>query len=358
AALLLAIALRARTMVLLNLILGIALIDASFNMLQLLSSGQDTFYLYRPHPGQTDGVFSNENHSGIFSALALLVAVRLLLSPKPPQQTWFNIGYGAAFLFLLLAVLTGGSRAGLVAGLGAVLSSGVMFALAMRPATGPANTPVAALGRWPLMLGAAVAFAALVSLFFWLERSPSFDGVLTRNAFEDLRWDLAPVLWEMVQANWLFGIGFGAFEEYYHIYEPTELLLPKFINQAHNDWAQLVLEGGLPAVVLVIGLGVWAVGKVRALLAKGRSAWPSVIFWLALAFLIAAASLVDYPLRTAIFQVSIVWLLFTLDLDDGVWRALGAGRTSQQRPDKGRGPGRGPVRGPVRGSGRNGFKRR
>lgn len=350
AALLLAITLRVRAMVLLNLILAIALIDASFNMLQLLSGGQDTFYLYRPHPGQTDGVFSNENHSGIFSALSLLVAVRLLLSPKPPQQTWSNIGYGAAYLFLLLAVLAGGSRAGLVAGLVAVLSSGVMFALAMRPAARPASAPVAArgaiatrlalLGRWPLLIGAALVFAALVSLFLWLERSPSFDGVLTRNAFEDLRWDLAPVLWEMVQANWLFGIGFGAFEEYYHIYEPTELLLPEFINQAHNDWTQLVLEGGLPAVVLLIGLGVWAVGKVKGLLAKGRSAWPSVVFWLALACLIAAASLVDYPLRTAIFQVSIVWLLFTLDQDDGVWHAIGFGHASQSRPDKGRGPAR------------------
>ncbi|MEL6485910.1 MAG: O-antigen ligase family protein [Pseudomonadota bacterium] len=351
AALLLAITLRARAIVLLNLIVGIALIDATFNMLQLLSGGQDTFYLYRPHPGQTDGAFSNENHSGVFSALSLLVATRLLLSPKPPQQKWFNIGYGAAYLFLLLAILTGGSRAGIVAGLGAVLSSGAMFALVLRPEKGPAKAPasapvaargaiatrLAALGRWPFLLGAALAFTALVSLFFWLGRSPSVDGVLTRNAFEDLRWDLAPVLWEMVQANWLFGIGFGSFEEYYHLYEPTELLLPEYINQAHNDWAQLVLEGGIVAVALLVGLGVWATGKIRGMLAKGESAWPGVIFWLSLAVLIAAASLVDYPLRTAIFQVAIVWLLFVLDGDDGAWHALDLGRARQVRSNNRRG---------------------
>lgn len=318
-ALALAVILKVRSAVLLSLFLGVALLDATMNFLQLASTGQDTFYLYKPHPGRTDGLFSNENHSGVFSALGLLVAMRLFVMPKPKAQAWQNIAYGAAYLFLFLAVLVGGSRAALVAGLGALLSTGAVLFLTVRAARAP-TAPIGRLtgqrGRWALLFAGGALFAALAGLFFWLERSPSFDGILSENTFEDLRWELAPILLEMILTNWLFGIGFGAFEEYYHIYEPTELLLPLFINQAHNDWGQLILEGGLPIVAVSLALAVWIARKLKALMTRGEASLPTLVFWLSVIAILAAASLIDYPIRTPIFQFAFVWLLLVLEQDD------------------------------------------
>lgn len=331
AALALAVVLRVRSAVLLSLLLGIAVLDAVMNFLQLASGGQEAFYLYKPHPGRTDGLFSNENHSGVFSAMGLLIAVRLFVMPKPKDQGWQNIVYTAAYLVLFVAVLVGGSRAALVAGLGALLSTGVVLFLTFRnarpprmgraPGSGSGSGSIlgrfaGARGRWLVLIAGGALFAVLAGLFIWLERSPSFDGILSQNTFEDLRWELAPILLEMIETNWLFGIGFGAFEEYYHIYEPTALLLPQFINQAHNDWGQLALEGGLPALGLSLALALWIARRLTVLLRRGEASLPVLVFWMSALAILAAASLIDYPIRTPIFQVAIVWLLLALEQDE------------------------------------------
>ena len=77
--------------------------------------------------------------------------MRLFVMPKPKAQAWQNIAYGAAYLFLFLAVLVGGSRAALVAGLGALLSTGAVLFLTVRAARAPtaptsSNSPRAK--RW------------------------------------------------------------------------------------------------------------------------------------------------------------------------------------------------------------------
>lgn len=120
AALLLAVTLRVPNFALFNAILGLALFDAGMNFLQVVSGGDTIFFLYDPKPGQTDGLFANENHSGLFSAIGMLVATRLATWPgdRRAPQAW-RLLYGLAFLMLLLAALIGGSRAGLAAAFGA-----------------------------------------------------------------------------------------------------------------------------------------------------------------------------------------------------------------------------------------------
>ena len=100
----------------------------------------------------------------------------------------------------------------------------------------------------------------------------------------------------------------------YHIYEPTALLIPHYVNQAHNDLAQLVIEGGLPATILLLLLMAWILSAVRALIIR-RGTLILGIFWMTVVIVLAAASLVDYPLRTPIFQVLGVWLVVLLAED-------------------------------------------
>lgn len=362
AALLLALAFRARLTQLLAIILGLALFDGALDIVQVTMGERELAYLYRPHPGHADGMFANENHSGVFSALGLLIAARLGIAGGAhagESGDWKRPACAAAFIFLLIAVLVGGSRAGIVTGLFAVFVSVAMIALAgpgmggkaasarskkrrsaSRGKPGSAGVAPAASSAIKLdpkraLAGFVAALALLIASFVWSERSPALDGVLVQNTFEDLRWELAPILGQMIEASWLLGSGFGSFEEYYHLYEPTALLFPKYINQAHNDWAQLLIEGGLVAAALCAGLLVWVGRRLTRLVARtssnktgSRNAFASALFWAGVAAIIAAASIVDYPLRTPIFQGVLAWLLVALALDTSARSSRGRAATA------------------------------
>ena len=102
------------------------------------------------------------------------------------------------------------------------------------------------------------------------------------------------------------------------------MLGPQYLNQAHNDVAQLVIEGG------ALGLGLMLLGLVwfcragwrcwRAFRASDGSAGMGLFAWLSLATLLAA-SLVDYPLRTPSLMAVAALLACLVQ-----WSAKGASR--------------------------------
>ena len=123
-----------------------------------------------------------------------------------------------------------------------------------------------------------------------------------------------PVIVEMLGSHWALGTGFGSFEQVYHIYEPSALLMPSYVNQAHNDWAQFIIEGGVPAGLLLTGIIVWIVKAIGTMLFH-RTRRADAIFWMSIFVIVATASLVDYPLRTPLFQLVAIWLLLALSRD-------------------------------------------
>lgn len=82
-----------------------------------------------------------------------------------------------------------------------------------------------------------------------------------------------------------------------------------YVNQAHNDWAQVVIEGGLPALMIAFAAIIWLAGSIRLIWSRRKAA---AIFWLAIFAILGAASLVDYPLRTPIIQSLALWLALVL----------------------------------------------
>lgn len=310
-------------LVILLLVAGIGVLDAMLGIGQVLTGRDSPLYFYgATNDGASAGIFANENHSAAFSVISMLVIARLATTPRvSATMRWIRLAAGPAFLLVFLSVLVSGSRAGLALAALSLMAAGLMFWLARR---------VKQEGRRPTMpgrgfnlspqivfsfLGAGVATSLLV--YFLFERTPAFKDLIQQSAFEDLRLQIAPVLLEMVSDFWFLGAGFGAFEDVYHIYEPTALLIPHYINQAHNDWAQLVIEGGLPATILLLLLIGWILSAVWALIIR-RDTLILGMFWMTVVIVISAASLVDYPLRTPIFQVLGVWLLVLLAEDKRV----------------------------------------
>lgn len=320
AGLLLAIAVRASSLTLLRIVAGLGVLNALFGLLQIVTGRSSFFYFYEvTNRGGAVGVFANENHAAVFAACSMLVVTLLGLRVRKEQSAvWERLIYLAAFFLILLVALAGGSRSGFVAVIGTILVSMTMLALSPRPRRGLRAEQSA--GRWfdqhpRLILAVPVILVSLTAAaFLALDRTPAFRDILVRDSFEDLRWSLWPVIIEMLEGHWALGTGFGSFEQVYHIYEPSGLLMPSYVNQAHNDWAQFIIEGGLLAGLLLTGLLAWMVKAIGTMLFH-RTRTVAATFWMSIFAIIASASLVDYPLKTPLFQLATVWLLLALSRD-------------------------------------------
>jgi O-antigen ligase len=94
------------------------------------------------------------------------------------------------------------------------------------------------------------------------------------------------------------GTGVGAFQRVYRQYEDHSAVDRTFVNHAHNDYIEIIMETGIPGILLIAAFFFW----------WGRRAVP---IWRAGAldrYAVAASiasgavlihSLVDYPLRTS-----------------------------------------------------------
>jgi O-antigen ligase len=95
-----------------------------------------------------------------------------------------------------------------------------------------------------------------------------------------------------------FGSGVGSFQSIYHTQEPLSSVTPTYMNHAHNDWLELLLETGIPGMVLAALLLFWGARRALALWRGGdRDPFAQAAVIAAAAILLH--SLVDYPLRTA-----------------------------------------------------------
>lgn len=304
------------------ILIAIGLINSAFGILQVLGGPDSILYLFTiTNRGAPAGIFANENHSAVFSSIVLLVIARLAIEGRSRRlAAWIKLSLAPACLVILLAVMLSGSRAGFATTALALGAAGAMFwsdfrsrgsTLAVR---GRSTKRDRQIGLALLAAGGAAIILVIVA-FLLLGRTPAAQDLTAIGAFEDVRWSFWPILQAMMSEHWMFGTGFGSFDVVYRIYEPTDLLFPLYVNHAHNDWAQLVIEGGLPAIACLLGLTGWLLAAILRIARRHSGSGAIVVFWIAVLAIIMAASAVDYPLRTPIFQAMSVWLLLCLARD-------------------------------------------
>ena len=154
--------------------------------------------------------------------------------------------------------------------------------------------------RWGTLL-------ALVVLTAGLAETAAVEQVLVR--FETAAEDARFVFWHNtlagVRGTMPLGIGFGAFAGYYPLLEHLEEVQPWIPNHAHNDYLELLLEGGVPAVLIIaaaLALGVATmVGRLQRPGSRtGRAMTVGAVGGL---LVILLHSLDDYPLRMTAIEV-------------------------------------------------------
>ncbi len=299
------------------LLLIVALISALLGVAQSLSGADSALYYYEyTNRGSPVGIFANRNHQAVFLACGLVWAGYVFANPPGQPSEGRAVRWSAAGIAVVLfvCVLANASRAGLIslclAAMFVVLLivSGQASVIASSSASLRANGG----GRWrkiALPGLAAAILGTLASLFFFQSKIPALDRLMSDTAAGDLRGDVTPTLIEMAARNMPWGTGMGTFERAYRVVEPDALLMPSYLNNAHNDWLQLVIEGGIPAVLLLCCAIGWIATRLVGLWRLDGDSRQLALCVGSTFAILAAASLVDYPLRTPSLMTAAVLLV-------------------------------------------------
>ncbi len=257
--------------------------------------------------GLVSGSFANRNH------FALFVAIGCLLIPawafhEDRNVRWKVLAATGVLAVMVLLLLAIGSRMGMVVGvLGLMLGAGAVQG-SIRRASRQLPAKMIAL----LALSAAALVVLGVVLSISLDRAVSLDRALSLEASEDLRARFVPVTLDLAVRYFPAGSGFGAFDPVFRAGEPDDLLQITYANHAHNDWAELALDGGLLGILLGIAAIVWWLRASYRAWRNTASGNTLPRLGSAMILLVMVASLTDYPARTpmimALLAIGAVWL--------------------------------------------------
>jgi O-antigen ligase len=118
-----------------------------------------------------------------------------------------------------------------------------------------------------------------------------------------MRGRALPTVLAMIAEYFPAGAGLGGFDPLFRMHEPFALLKTTYFNHAHNDWLEVVLDAGLPGLLVsVAALAWWLVGTIRA----WRGGAVVARLGSAMLLLIMLASVIDYPARTPMMMATVV----------------------------------------------------
>lgn len=301
---------------LLPVIIGGILLSALLGLLQISNGSSGPYFFNVTNPGFPVGVFANRNHQAL--AIAMCIPLLAAWSGYPrdgDRYRWHRvIGAILCCFFLLPLILVAGSRMALILAITVSIPAFGFFGMSQWKRAWQATS------RRPyLRLAPFAALIAVVAATFFGAKATSFDRLFSVNVRVDERYSNLPAMFKMIHDSFPFGFGLGSFESVFRAYEADETLALDYFNHAHNDFLEIVIDAGLVGVLIAIGFAAW-------LLWRSYLAWRSparsrrgMLGRLASFMLVmmAAASVVDYPLRTpffgAMFALCCGWLLVADD---------------------------------------------
>ncbi len=314
-------------------LMAVGLLSVLLGFLQAVGGGGLVLYDIT-HRGFPVGLFANKNHQAVL-LLWLMMAASWFVTVTDPRRLSSGAAIGGALAVILvlfpLLVLTG-SRAGLALYPLVLLVSG--WLLYRSPAAKSVVRGVGKRARAILVVAGACLVAPLLFVFavLWASgRQTALSRLFELEAAEDLRWQFTPTFLDMARDFLPFGSGFGSFEKLFRSYEPANMLTTRYMNQVHNDWLQLVIEGGIPALTIALVALLWL---LRSTWRVWRSAAPgaqahaaflgcSILLWL-------IASVVDYPLRTPLGAALVAALTAQLSMLSTALRSGSRGLDSRE----------------------------
>jgi O-antigen ligase len=292
---------------LVGLLLCLMLASTLLGLIQVSSWSFDN-PLINESPETVSGTFANRNHFSLMLALGCPLA-SVWAFGTPGTHPWRYVGGSVSILLFLIAIIVTGSRAGLFLG-----SISLVVALWLSAAN--VGAVLGRQSRWlvaALGAGLVAMVGALVLLSIVADRAESINRLLANDPGQDMRNRALPTMLSMLSQYLPVGSGLGSFDPVFRIHEPQELLKPSYFNHAHNDFVEVVIDGGVPGLLLLLAsLSWWGWASARAWRGKPDSENALARLGSAMLLLVMLASLVDYPARTpavmALVAIAAVWL--------------------------------------------------
>jgi O-antigen ligase len=279
------------------------------------------------NPGDSVGFFANRNHFAalLYCGLPLVAALVVGVAENSRREAIIGVALCVlAFASLLLGLGMARSRAGLVL---AMIGGVIAFGLALQSRSSDRKI------RAHRVLYISGAIGAVLVLQF------AAVGILQRfqaDVTEDLRWEFSRTTMKAAAHFLPLGTGFGTFEDVYRIFETTGQLRSSYVNHAHNDYAELLLEGGVPAALILLTFLAWFCRQALACWQQSELnrgipmdlALPKA--GSAIALLLVLHSAVDYPLRTTamscVFAMACAFMCNPLRVQSGTDASHACGR--------------------------------
>jgi O-antigen ligase len=312
---------------LIALILVVVFASAVVDVFQIMGGHDSPLYFYADTTrNRAVGFFANPDHNAAFLYCAIPFSVAWAIGVVRDHRR--NRAIALGFLALLILTIIIGltatqSRAGLallfVAGVSGIL-------LAWRHGRGQSGRRLLRLA-----IGANVVALILAFQFGFVAFMQRVEG----QGLEDLRWPVARITSQAAIANMPWGSGFGTFVPMYERFAPRQTLQYFYVNHAHDDWLELWLTGGAPAIVLALGFLAWFAASTLRLWRRGPS--EASVLDLALAqaasmviVLLLLHSVVDYPLRipalSVLFAMACAYLIPVRAIEAGPEMSAGLER--------------------------------
>ena len=260
------------------------------------------FYLYRySNFGVATGFFANSNHF----AILLVTTIPFLAALAASAQNGDRQRYSAVlFVCIMLTVLV------LV---GIALNRSLAAAILVLPVLAASSLLVMRASNRTRRFAAAGAALLLLAGIAGLSATSINDRSIGADATTSVqsRAEIFANTTHAIRDFFPLGSGVGSFQPVYRLYEDHDSATGTFVNHAHNDYAELVLELGAAGAILIVLFLAWWLWAVAA---AWRSAElrPYVRAASIGSAAILAHSLVDFPLRTeamlAVFAMCIALL--------------------------------------------------
>lgn len=267
-------------------VVGGSILGVLLGALQVADGNGSWAYLYRITNLGAVGFFANQNHMATLLLVAMPMTVALtVLTSSDRRSTLARYGTSVALLLLLLVgIVLNRSLAGFALVLPVLLAS-----MSLLPA----------IAGWRRIVLPVALLAILAGTVLIATRPVSTGGISSEAAASaQSRQEIWATTASAINDSFPFGTGLGSFQHVYHQYEDPADATAEYVNHAHNDYLELVLELGLAGLLLtVLFFAWWAIAAIKLWRSHlstsvGRAATIATAA-------ILAHSLVDFPLRTA-----------------------------------------------------------
>lgn len=274
-------------------LIGLAAVSILLGAAQLLGGTGSPLRFYSiTNNSLPVGFFSNANHLGTL-LLAMLpltgyLAARAVSKSGNRAQTGSGmLMAGSIAAFVLIGIAMIGSLAGFGLAAPAAAASFLIF---RRAAYGPLSWKAVA------AIGAVLVFFLGLALVGPLN-SQAFSEELTDQPAS--RATFAATTAEAIGDSFPVGTGLGTFQEVYRTFEDPNLTSREYVNHAHNDYLEVVLELGLPGLLLMLAFLAWWAMRSWAVWRSDFAGANLARAGSVIILIVLLHSVVDYPLRTS-----------------------------------------------------------